>query len=379
MVRRFSWFLILFFGFLGSLAPLYCETSVLTDLTFLTGWEQKVSGDPGLWALSLGRLSFSSEGNPLVKSQLVLDIKASDATVVSLYKAFVKAKLADLRLTLGKTRLSWGDGTMFNAGDVIFGSGEVDFTADELRDNTLWLGSLYWGFGPFSFVEAVVIPPEYPLLAQTVNLFTSPNQMSPPVLADPGTTSGGGRIYYRLWDVKTEGGYLFNGKYGLHKPYLSFQGALGDVNIHLSSSWDLPRDDPLGNSGRDSWEISTGLFYQWELNGGISEEEETQSAPSLLNLRLEALVKPYGSWEKIPSGTQNDYALQLYPEVSWKSDTITVFIRSLVSPFDLSAQSTWALQWAPLQGFRILTSASLQSRETNVNGWSINLGTRVIF
>ncbi len=135
-----------------------------------TDWSYRIAG--------AGTASFKSSGNRDVKSEVALDIifpdlplsalgesippdySALSLALISLDKAYIKVRFPSFRLTAGKSRLSWGDGFVFNSGDILSGSTDtdVDLTTSEVRDETYWLSSVQIPLENFSFLEAVVLP-----------------------------------------------------------------------------------------------------------------------------------------------------------------------------------------------------------------------------
>lgn len=374
--------------------PAQAETVVSTELTMMAATERTGSLGFGVYNLSEGKFSLNSAGSAEVKAQLTADIKITDTVIFDITKAWVKARLAALRLTVGKTRLSWGEGFMFNAGDVIFNGKNADLSAEDLRDNNTWLTALYLPLGDFSFIEAVFLPPDLPIKEYLSSL---QNPSAPkPTLASFDTSSAGGRLYTKLGGLKLEAGYLWDGADALNKPYISLQGNLG-ADIHLSSSIGIPANDPWTTDTPKNWEISTGLLYQLSLSSGEDSGATETPTSGSLDFRLEASVKPYGEWSAqslaLPpfsftsdGSVESPYALSVFPQISWKSDTLFVFARGIWSPVDMSGIASLGLQWGPLQGFKILTGFSLQLGETvdvygfdRARGWQLTLGTRVNF
>jgi len=62
----------------------------------------------------------------------------------------------------------------------------------------------------------------------------------------------------------------------------------------------------------------------------------------------------------------------LYPEVSWGiTDTVSTFIRSVVSPVDLSAFTTLGASWNVYEGLDVIGYFSFQAGEAgDLYGWS---------
>ena len=86
------------------------------------------------------------------------------------------------------------------------------------------------------------------------------------------------------------------------------------------------------------------------------------------------------------SSNESPYALMLYPEISWRSDTWFIFARALVSPLDQSTIASLGLQWAPLQGFKLIATGSLQLGQSGAvyvgnreGSWQASLGSRFTF
>ena len=230
-------------------------------------------------------LTLKSKGNSNVKGQLSIEAVLGEPSLIDISRAFVKVRFPGFRATLGKTRLSWGEGFFFNAGDLLYGSTSVqaDLTSDILRDEAGWLTQLYLALGAFSFVEAIYLPGDVNLL----ELVEDPSAALP-ALAD---SSVGGRLVGKLLGLKLEGGYLYRGLTNVHDPYLSFQGNLL-VDWHLSASGSFQGGEDLeGEAFLDTVRISAGLFHMLRI-----------TRISSLALRLEGLSYPGGLWEQSAAG-----------------------------------------------------------------------------
>ncbi|HNY20586.1 MAG TPA: hypothetical protein PKO22_00420 [Treponemataceae bacterium] len=113
----------------------------------------------------LAKASLDAAPSDAVKASMRVTL--DDTGKVELERAYLKARfpLAEggsaIRLTAGKSPLSWGRGFLFNAGDPIFGAfpAFTGFSASEYRVSADWLGALYVPFGDFSFIELVELPP----------------------------------------------------------------------------------------------------------------------------------------------------------------------------------------------------------------------------
>ncbi|WP_319478718.1 hypothetical protein [Marispirochaeta aestuarii] len=314
---------------------LAAENSLSIEIENLAGVFQGEDSVAGVSGGSEAELSFRSEANRDVKAQVSLTADVTNAreetTEFDVYRAFIRARLPWFRLTMGKTRLSWGEGFMFNAGDVLFDSlsTSVDLTGEEIRTNGTWLASVYCPLGRFSFAETVLLTPE-----------ENPEDYP----------SGGGRLVLRPGGIKTEAGYIYAGDAGEHRPYVSFQGG-GLINWHLSAASAI---EPVAGAEKQLDErlrLSFGLFQLFRV--GYS---------STLNLRLEGLLRPRGSWRA--GEDPREYGLYLYPEISLTpDDRRNFFYRAVVSPVDISALHVVGSSWNIYQGFTLLAYTGIASGE----------------
>lgn len=302
-----------------------------------------------------GRLDLQAIGNQNVKAQLQMDGYVADSVYVDIPRAWIKVRLPWLRLTIGKTRLSWGEGFVFNAGDVIFGSMNApggDLSAAALRDETAWLASVYVPLGPFSFLEAAVLPfgvsPPAGGLSDELGSLLSPRPF-----AD--LAGGAGlRGVFRLGGMKVEPGWYANWADGAHRPYLSLQGHLL-VDWNLSAALGIPITDPdWAEAGR--WlGLSAGLFQLFRLGGDRS-----------LALRLEAALRPAAAWEEITGSAAPVYGLLLFPEAALAlSDTLSLQLRALVCPVDGSGLGLLGVSWGVYQGLTLSANVAAVAGEAD--------------
>ncbi len=313
------------------------------------------------WAYGIagkGKLSFKSTGNRKVRAELAVDFNYPDVSGVptlTLQKAYVKAKFPVFRLTVGKTRLGWGDGFVFNSGDVIFGSTSpyVNLTGSEVRTETAWMTAFNFPIGRFSFIEAFFKAPDLFLSGTT-----------PVGFGKIEDSSVGLRLYTKAGGIKIEMGYVLDGSdisaydinhtslniaddisiIALQRPFVSFQGNFGP-DWYLNSSVAIPLQD--GNNleavVKDTFNISLGLFHMVEVGYDSS-----------ISFRLESVVLPFLNWRE-DDGEAGSYAMLLYPEVSFGiGQTVSISVRSIFSPIDLSAQITAGVSWNIFEGFNLL-------------------------
>ncbi|MCF7934573.1 MAG: hypothetical protein K9M84_07615 [Spirochaetia bacterium] len=352
-MRRSCMLLILL---LFSAAALPAEGDLTMDLSLFntvvrtsnTDWSYRIAG--------AGTASFKSSGNRDVKSEVALDIifpdlplsalgesippaySALSLALISLDKAYIKVRFPSFRLTAGKSRLSWGDGFVFNSGDILSGSTDtdVDLTTSEVRDETYWLSSVQIPLENFSFLEAVVLPQ-----AGTGELIG---------------IAAGGRVYATIDTIKLESGYLYRGSDQSHTAYVTMQGNFGP-DWYAASALTLPSStdiQELRDGAQESWNLSAGLFT-------IHQIDRIRT----MTLRLESLIRPYASWVEQDTA-QASYGLYLYPEIGYTpSDTVSLSLRSIISPIDLSAATTIGGSWNVFQSLSVLGYLTVQAGDAN--------------
>ena len=299
------------------------------------------------------RLDLVATGNRNVRGQLSIDADlhlppasravGSDAdhlvTRLGVQRAFIRARLPGFRLTAGKTRLSWGRGRFFNAGDILFGQ-EPGFAAGggEYLTATDWLVAAYVPVGRLSFLEAVVLPPPLP--------------------ARPADTAAGARAVLRLGDLTGEAGYRYGDAPDAtaareHRAYVSLKGALIGVDWHLSAASGLPAGGgpELREAAQDRLYITAGGF------GFVDLGPEA----GLLNVSLEAGVRPWRSWRERPEtpAALDRYGLYLFPELGFApADNWNLSLSGVISPIDGSAVAAAGASWNILQGLTFSLHAS---------------------
>ncbi len=351
---------------LAATAAIYADGTLSLDYQLMNTVlrTRTISGEPywGYAVSGAAGLSYRSTGNAKVKGELSFDLNFPEMDLtgtgtmiplITLDKAYIKARFPEFRLTAGKTRLSWGDGVIFNSGDIIFGSitPYVDLTASEIRSETEWIVSVNIPLSRFSFVEALVVPPKI--------------SGDKPV-GDLTESSVGGRIYTTIGGLKVESGYIYKGTDAYHQVYFGLQGNFG-ADWYAAGSVAIPSPGSSLSAeelGEESFNLSFGLFYLQQLN-----------RISSMAFRLEGLVMPFHSWTESDPGdldTLPSYGLLLYPEISYiPSDTVNLSLRSILSPIDLSAQITAGITWNVFQGFSLISYSTCSLGEsTDIFPWS---------
>ncbi len=368
--------LLVFFpliGGTGGAGALYGESRITTkmelfDTVVWLGSNNWISAGTGSVSLSIDQTD-----NKNVKSQFRISAVPNPETGnidLSLTRAYVKFRFPKIRSVIGKAPFSWGEGLIFNAGDVIFGNTALstNLMQTEFLDSDAWLTTLYYSFGSFSFMEAIVLPPEDILDSGTVE-----NGLD--------KTIAGGRLVTKLGNTKLEAGYIYDGRNYAHKPYLTLQGNLY-LDWHLSTSVAMPAGEALTDSIKDSLVITAGVYSLISIG-----------YDGILNYRLEALIKPYEKWEEYSagSGEYESYGIYLYPELAYSFTTsMALILRSFISPVDMSASVIPGFSWNVFQGFNLLGFATFgigepsdtyawEPESAGGSGFSLMLGASVIY
>jgi hypothetical protein len=275
------------------------------------------------------------------------------ATVITVPRAEIRWRMdagaSTVRFTVGRTRLTWGDGQLYNAGDVINGvrPSNTDLTATTLRDETQWLTVAYLPLGRFSFLEAVALFPMSRVGGVDETGGDDPDIATPTLAGSiapsrAAETAGGGRIQGQIGGIKSEIGYLYRGSEETHQPYASLQGNLF-VDWYAALSWAGGAADAPGLAA------SGGLFHT--LNG---------DRLGTFTARAETL------W------TEERETLRLFPELTWApSQLLTLYLRGEVL---LAEESAWrdagdpdavvaaGSRWTPLTGLTLSLSGVGESR-----------------
>ncbi|ADN01179.1 hypothetical protein [Spirochaeta thermophila] len=365
MVTHRSKWIILSTVLLLGVIPLWSEQQIRVIMdTALFGMRI----DEETWSLfstGSGELDLQSRGNRNVRARLSLtaslgqevgtdegtsSLTGRETATFGIHYAYVKVRipLAEryaVRLSMGKNALTWGVGSLFNAGNIAFNPTATQGASllaveGPVREDTAWYASLYLPLGTYAFLEPVALVALAP--ASEAPLFPTPEE-----------TSLGARLHTKAGPLLLEAAYLHDGREARHVGALTLQGNLG-ADLYLSVSSSLPGEtDDILSSLKEGLIISTGAFWLNPIEVGEG-----------LSLRIEALVIPDASWEEGTAGDLSDYGIHLYHELSLApSDRLTLLFRGLLSPIDLSGVGIAGLDWNLDQGLHLYSFFSLQVGE----------------
>jgi hypothetical protein len=165
--------------------------------------------------------------------------------------------------------------------------------------------------------------------------------------------SGGVRGAFKLGRTTLETGYYASARTAAeHRPYVSLHGHLL-LDWNLSAALAIPMFDPEWQRWDEWLGISAGLFHL--VNLGLNRT---------LSFRLESALRPGAEWRETAGGT--DYGLILFPEIAFSpTDTVSLQLRSLISPVDLSALNLFSVNWNIYQGLTIFSHLSVPFGDGN--------------
>ncbi len=362
----------------------WSEAAVSADLTVLSTVSTLADGEWYSAGAGVAKISVQSAGDSNVKAGVTIQGTFSETAVLDLTRAWIKFRFPGIRFLVGKTGLSWGEGTYFNAGDILFGSTEiaVNLTDDVIRDDAAWLASVYVPLGRFSFLEAAYLPPAIDLASSALTAALAgiiTYDSFAPVSADypsPADSAGALRVVFKAGGLKMEAGGIYRGDGGTAAAYAGLQGhLLADLNLTVSA--DILDENEVPEAWHESLAASFGAFQMFKPGRDIT-----------LTLRLEGLVRPWGRWDTEDGALASDACgILLYPEVSLAAGSMhSLFFRSVVSPVDASALIVGGYAFSPLKGLSLLAYAIVQAGEENdLFGWdrrggtSFAVGVRYVF
>jgi len=257
-------------------------------------------------------VTLSSSGYKNIKADIAVNVGFNSlelSPTASLDRLTLKARFPNFRILMGKTRLDWGEGELFNAGNVLF----EDVTSDiPLMNDSLvllreWLAAFTYPISSFSFLEGAIIVPQS---------------------GKPDEIKGGLRYYNSEGNMKYEGGARVDKESLI--PYVSIMGSIG-IDASLSASVAIPFDSDE-NIIKESVTFSSSIFHIFSF---LNQDT--------LSLRLEGLYSPY-----------KDISIFLYPSIQYQLSNGMVFsLKSIICPIDVSASVSAGTIWNIFEGLVI--------------------------
>ena len=304
-----------------------------------------------------------------VSNYALTDISGNDAVLlqqnVSLDKAYLKLRLPwfsgqRMRLSMGKMPLSWGYGTVFNAGDIVFGpepesfknsgaffSGVSESSLSDLRTSTDWMvnASVPLVAGALTVEPLAVLPLESgtdAAVSEESSLYSLLSGSTSPLSGKTACPRAGGRIMFTPWleQLETvEAGYL-TGLAGAEQQFYAAADGNLYADYNLCASFSLFRDDLsfTGSSGavkkytpaeqtEESAAVSFGLSKMYTVTNSDTGQSHT------LSLRAESLVYPF-------TGNGKVFAFGSFSFTQVLSSSVTyLFTRTL--PDSLAGQAAF--------------------------------------
>ncbi len=336
------------FVFLAAALPAAAESEVRVNMELFTT-VYRGQTDWYFTGSGMADLRFAAIGNRDIRGEAAVEFHPVDLSgggsvsgvpTASLKRLWFKANFPNWRLTAGKTKLGWGNGFVFNSGDVLFGalSPYLDFTSSSVRDDTAFLVAVNIPLGRFSYIEGVILPP-----GLKADFSLQPIHQS----------SGGMRVFFRAGGWRFETGYLYKGDAKVmsdllgHRPYFSFHGH-GGVDWYGAFSL-AAAEGAAWDDVSKTINFSLGMFHQFSV-----------AYDTTMTIRLETLIMPRQNWsaqafQDMVDGTAGYYGIMIYPEVMFRfAAGWTLGLQSVISPIDASAQITLNAGWEVLQGLTLL-------------------------
>ena len=266
-----------------------------------SAWAWAADPAPGQgFGLSTGTLSVTG-GTRDVKTEVRLGLASFPSPAVTLDRAWTKFRVPGWRFTAGLGRLAWGTGFVLVPGDLLFDStsSAVNWTGDDLRSASAWLGDVWASLGDEAFAEAAVL-----------------------------TDKAGARVSAAPGGVPLEAS-------GIWDKAASAARAAVSAQVHLGLDWYATvRRDP------DGYQAGGGAFGLWDLGEGTS-----------LATRHEVLANSQDLTGKLRS--YHDLSVGL--DGGWSLTGRLLYTAGSSDPWTPLAD----LRWGPLQNLSLYTVSTL--------------------
>ncbi len=302
--------------------PIISSVTMSTEISLVNTLVVNKSVAPSYIQSGSALVTLSSSGYKNIKADIALKsiFNSNNDITVDLDRITIKARFPSFRILVGKTRLDWGEGSLFNAGNVLFE--DTNYSVPILNNSPVldraWLSAITIPLSSFSFLEGAIIVPETKEIEEV---------------------KGGIRYYNSEGSVKVETGLSFR-DYSL-TPHISIMGNVG-IDASFSASVDISL------AGEDSTHLKESITLSSRLFHIIAFRNQNR-----LSLSLESLYTPFPQSENL--------ALFLYPTIQYQlSNGISISVHSIISPLDLSASLHAVASWNIFDGLMISASMNTE-------------------
>jgi hypothetical protein len=165
-----------------------------------------------------------------------------------LYRGYLTAELGPMQATLGRQRIAWGEGRLWNPIDRLNAIGPLAIEADQSRGVDAI--DLRWNFSGFDYLELVYAPAR-----------------------DPDDARYAARWHGVLWDTD----WSLLGGWFEQAPTIGFDGSrnLGDAAVRFEAVWADPGQEirefgaPAPHEPDDFWQVVVSLDTNLDVGGGL--------------------------------------------------------------------------------------------------------------
>mgnify|MGYP000305487295 CR=1 FL=1 len=274
-----------------------------------------------------GQLALNTSGSSTLKSYLHLSANSTEPHL-TLDKAYAKMRWEGNRITLGKTALGWGQGTVFNAGDVVTLPNQPSPLLAPPTDHR-WLGTFQHPLGRFSFYEIAVVAP-------------ATSEAIPTASADQFTVAARHQFQMASWhNNQIETGMAWQGTSQQLMPYISLQGGSG-LNWHVSARAEIDNHYSITRQL-----VTAGVYGLW-----------SRPQSSTWNYRLETVWDSAGATTERANGYWYRHLLQGSLSLGISSRS-SAFAQVMLSPIDQSSLTSLGMSSNLRQGFTLNATLSL--------------------
>lgn len=314
------------------------------SVTLSTGYSSekvRTRDDPSdYWAIGgLSMLSYTLTGKgKLVKGQMRLAItgtamdEGEGALLLEVSRAYIRSKIPfndryGIQLEMGKNVLAWGEGSYYNAGDIIVGvkPKTTNLSSADFRDYAIWNMRFFIPLTAFIYLEPIFVIPEQRFLVSD----TSAPIIVPTI--DVEDSGAGARFHFETGLVQWElGGYS---RFMTQQFDYFFSIAIPTVvRLYAAASSSV-------DYSPDAVAMPTQFETQTAVSGGILYNVGLQNGGTV-SLQPELLYQDYETW--------------LQMNCSWfPIRTLGIILRGDIAISSQEYRVLLGPQWEPEAGFSL--------------------------